>query len=136
MSATKWVAKVATDTTHLVYETVYICNSCNYCAIMLQLWCNYTSNNMLMWFLSIHPWWNLFMSITTSLQCKVTKNNKNIAITWQLVNNTYFQIWILLCDYGPTLMHFFATSCLFIGSNITIIELFWVANCNFITTHR
>jgi hypothetical protein len=96
-------------------EIIYICNSCNYCAIMLQLWCNYTSNDMLMWFLSIHPGLNLFMSITTSLQWKVIKKNKNIAITWQLVNNTYLCIWIVLCDYGPTLIHLFATRCFFIG---------------------
>jgi hypothetical protein len=123
VSVIEWVPKVATDTTHHVYEIIYICNSCNYCAIMLQLCFNYTSNDMLMWFLPIHPGWNLFMSITTSLHWKVTKKNKNIAITWQLVNNTYFYIWILLCDYGPTLIHLFATRCLFIGSNITITKL-------------
>jgi hypothetical protein len=136
VNAIESVAKVVTDTTHFIYETIYICNSCNYCAIMLQLWCNYTSNDMLMWFLSIHPRWNLFMSITTSFQWKVTKNIKNIAITWQLVNNTYFCIWILLCDYGPTLIHLFATRCLLIGSNIIITKLFWIVNYNYIAIHN
>jgi hypothetical protein len=70
MSVLKQITIVAT-TQFIIYETIYLCNlcnyvaikslqlmchyitiiipsHCNYCAIMLQLFCNYKSNNVLM----------------------------------------------------------------------------------------